>query len=58
MKKNYSTPSMLIVEIEAESIIAASITDTAQGATAKVGGTTESFSGEVDAASYRSNLWE
>lgn len=49
---------MLIVEIEAESIIAASITDTAQGATAKVGGTTESFSGEVDAASYRSNLWE
>lgn len=59
MKKNYSTPSMLIVEIEAESIIAASIVQTASGQTTDITNASSLGSGEsVDAASYRSKLWD
>ena len=55
MKKFYYTPSISVIEIEEEQIIAGSL---GTQCTYKADQNTTSSNIEADAAGYRSNLWE
>ena len=55
MKKIYYTPSISVIEIEEEQIIAGSL---GTKCTYQADQNTTSSNIEADAAGYRSNLWE
>jgi len=62
MKKNYSSPSVTIYQVETENIMGASkgiVTATDDGNGVFVGGSQagSASGGDVDASQYRSGLW-
>ena len=62
MKKIYNKPSMLVVDVKVESIMACCSTnfienESGTGTSVSVNGMPTANGGVADAAGYRSNLW-